>query len=151
MNMEKIEEKIKDLPIHEYSFFKSEDVFFSEEVRILCEKMRAGCTLLPGLVLRLLERLKNVVINTVNIVFTTATKMKSSYDLQRWLDAMKEHEKIDRSSSLCFSRNFCKSPHSFYRKMFRLCELYISSCNLSFSGWMYPALESFGILVMKQS
>lgn len=155
MNQKNIEDAIKHLPIHEYTFFKSEDVVFSDEVRSLCEKNSCGmygtswaCPPAVGTVDECREQCgqyKNV------FMFTTATKMKSGYDMQGWLSARKEHEKLTDQVAKVFREHY-KDPLILSTEGCSVC----TSCTYPtepcrFPDRMYPATEAYGILVMKQA
>ena len=93
-----IEQEIKLLPIHEYAFLKPEEVIFSEEVREICEGNSCGMYgtswACPPAVGSLEECQKQCLEYEDTFIFTTATQIKNSYDVQGWLEARRQHEKL---------------------------------------------------------
>lgn len=155
MTRVKIEEEIRNLPVHEYAFFDSKDVVFSDEVRSLCEKNACGmfgtswaCPPAVGTVEECREKCgqyKHV------FLFTTATKMKSSYDVQGWHDARIEHETLTDQVAKVFRETY-EDPLILSTEGCSVCK----KCTYPeepcrFPDRMYPATESFGILVMQQA
>lgn len=155
MKKKNIEEQIKIFPIHEYSFFKSEDVVFSDEVRDLCEKNTCGMFgtswACPPAVGTTEECRKTCSQYKDVFMFTTATKMKNSYDVQGWLDARKEHEKLTDQVGEVFRENYEDSLILSTEgcSVCKSCTYPKDPCR--FPDRMYPATEAYGILVMKQA
>lgn len=155
MNKNIIEEKIKDLPIHEYTFFKSEDVFFSDEVRGFCVDNKCGMYgtswACPPIVGSIEECRQQCLQYEDVLLFTTATEVKSSFDMKGWLTARKKHENLTdqiakvfraiEENSLILSTEGCT--------VCKTCTYPDAPCR--FPERMYPATEGYGILVMQQA
>ena len=154
MNKNIIEE-IKLIPIHEYTFLKPEDIVFSDEVRTLCEKNSCGMYgtswACPPAIGSVEECRKQCIQYEDVFLFTTATTVKSSYDMQGWLDARKEHEKLTDQVGKVFRDNY-ENPLILSTEGCTVCK----NCTYPnepcrFPDRMYPATEGYGILVMKQA
>ncbi|NLZ93247.1 MAG: DUF2284 domain-containing protein [Firmicutes bacterium] len=155
MSICNIEAEIKLLPIHEYAFLKSEDLVFSEEVRILCEKNQCGmygtCWACPPAIGSIEECRKQCMQYEDGFLFTTATKVKNRFDMQGWLDARKEHEKLTDQVVKIFRAHY-KDLLILSTEGCMVCK----NCTYPdepcrFPDRMYPATEGYGILVMQQA
>ena len=150
-----IEQEIKLLPIHEYAFLKPEEVIFSEEVREICEGNSCGMYgtswACPPAVGSLEECQKQCLEYEDTFIFTTATQIKNSYDVQGWLEARIQHEKLTDKVGEVF-RKYTKSPLILSTEGCNVCKSCTypnEPCRLPEK--MYPATEGYGILVMEQA
>jgi len=150
-----IQTQIDCLPIHEYAFMGSSDVIFSDEVRGFCEKNGCGmhgtswaCPPAVGTV----EECKAQCLTYKHaFMFTTVTKMKNNRDIKGWQEARKEHEKVSDSVADIF-RSYDKNALILSTEGCLICKKCAypdEPCR--FPERMYPATESYGILVMQQA
>ena len=155
MNKQIIEEEIKSLPLHEYAFLKPEDVVFSQEVRGICEGNSCGaygsCWACPPALGSIEECRQRCLQYKDAFLFTTATKVKNSFDMQGWLEARKEHEKLTDQVGEVF-RKHSINPLILSTEGCTVCK----KCTYPdepcrFPNKMYPATEGYGILVMQQA
>ncbi|KPU46125.1 hypothetical protein OXPF_02350 [Oxobacter pfennigii] len=157
--MMKIEEIIfrerENFNIHEYAFLKPADVIFSDEVRMFCEKNGCGmhgtswaCPPATGSVAecrKLCNKYKNA------FIFSSVTKLESSYDIKGWRTARITHEAITDKVVKIFRREF-KNPLILSTEGCTVCKKCSYPDNpCRFPDRMYPATEGFGILVMQQA
>ncbi|WP_343029912.1 DUF2284 domain-containing protein [Alkalibaculum sporogenes] len=155
INTSKLNKELTQLPINEYVFFKSKDVIFSDEVRMICEKN--GCGMYgtswacPPAV-DSIQRCKEQCLHYEHaFMFTTATVVKNSYDIQGWIDARREHEKLTDDVAKIFRSyyNNCLILSTEGCSVCKVCTYPNNPCR--FPNSMYPATESYGILVMQQA
>ncbi|MFZ7120165.1 MAG: DUF2284 domain-containing protein [Eubacteriaceae bacterium] len=151
----RVQQEKDNLNIHEYAFFDSKEIIFSEEVRKICEKNSCGmygtswaCPPAIGSI----EECKTQCLSYKHaFMFTTVTKVKSSYDIQGWMDALNEHEKVTDRVTEVFN--------SYYEDLLVLSTEGCSICKkctypelpCRFPNRMHPATEGYGIMVMSQA
>jgi predicted metal-binding protein len=154
--IEKIISEQKDsINIHEFAFMKSNEVVFSDEVRRLCEKNACGgygtswaCPPAVGSV----EECKEICGRFENaFIFTTVTKLKNKYDVVEWREARVVHEKITDKVAKIFRDEFEKTLILSTEgcTICKKCTYPDEPCR--FPDKMYPATESFGIMVAQQA
>ncbi len=151
-----IEQIILDNPqayrIHQAVIFSPEEIEFSDEVRAICEKNSCrgygSCWACPPAVGSVESCREKCLQYDHALMFTTATKIEGKYNIQGWHNARKAHEDItdavvrefrtEHPDALTLSTEGCL-----------VCAkcAYPEPCR--FPDRMYPAVESFGIHVMK--
>lgn len=157
--MPRIEEIISqekdNLNIHEYAFMKSNTVIFSDEVRRLCQKNACGmygtswaCPPAVGSV----EECKNRCNDFENaFMFTSLANLKKKYDMAEWRETRLVHESITEKVARIFRDEF-KETLILSTEGCNLCD----KCTYPekpcrFPSRMFPATESFGIMVIQQA
>lgn len=154
-NQIKLEKELNKLPIREYVFLKPSEIIFSNEVRALCEGNGCGmyktswaCPPAVGSVEHCIEKCQAY---EHAMLFTTATEVASSFDMKGWLLARAEHEALTDqvatvfrkydTNSLILSTEGCM--------ICKKCTYPDSPCR--YPDRMYPAVESYGIMVMQMA
>lgn len=153
--MKNIEEiligETKRLGIHEHAFIKTESIFFSGEVRKLCERNACGlygtCWACPPAV-GTLEQCRQHCLNYENaFVFSTLTLLENKYDVEKWKEAGMKHEEVtDAVAGIfekCFKKIFVLSTEGC--AICPSCTYPDNPCR--FPERMHPATEAYGILV----
>lgn len=157
--MSRIEEIISqekdNLYIHEYAFMKSNTVIFSDEVRMLCKKNVCGmygtswaCPPAVGSV----EECKNRCNNFENaFMFTSLAKLRKKYDVAEWRETRLLHESITEKVARIFRDEFKESLILSTEgcNLCKKCTYPENPCR--FPNRMFPATESFGIMVIQQA
>lgn len=141
----------ENLNIHEYAFLRSDQVVFSDEIRILCEKNSCGmydkswaCPPAVGSI----ENCKKKCSELENaFVFTSLANLENMYDVDEWRRVRIIHEKITDKVVQIFQEEFEKililSTEGC--TVCKTCTYPKKPCR--FPDRMYPATEGFGILV----
>ncbi len=147
--------EIAQFPIYEYAFFKSNEVIFSDEVRTLCEKNDCGMYgtswACPPAVGSTEKCIQDCLGYEHAFIFTTVTEVMDSYDIQGWLDARVEHEKVTDAVAMIF-RSHYKDPLILSTEGCTVCKnCTYPDAPCSFPHRMYPATEGYGILVLQQA
>jgi len=157
--MSRIEEIISkekgNLNIHEYAFMKANTVIFSDEVRRLCEKNVCGmygtswaCPPAVGSV----EECKNRCADFENaFMFTSLATLNKKYDMVEWGETRLVHESITEQVAQIFRDEF-KESLILSTEGCNICEKCTypeKTCR--FPNRMFPATESFGIMVIQQA
>ena len=150
-----IQRDIEQLPIHEYAFMNSANVFFLEEVRDICRQNKCGmygsswaCPPAVGSV----EECKARCLSYRHaFIFTTATKVKDRYDVKEWIQAGKEHEKLTDQVADIF-RSYDAEALVLSTEGCLLCKTCTyPQAPCRFPDRIYPATEGYGIMVIEQA
>lgn len=150
-----ISQEKENLNIHEYAFMKSSEVIFSDEVRRLCEKnvcrMYGTSWACPPAIGSVKECENRCAYFENAFMFTSLTKLKKKYDIVGWGKARKVHEAITEKVAQIFRDEF-KETLILSTEGCALCE----QCTYPekpcrFPNRMFPATESFGIMVIQQA
>ncbi len=152
-----IEQKIIEYPnayqLHEAALFDPKEIVFSDEIRGICEKNGCGrygtCWACPPAVGSMESCKEKCMQYDHALLFTTATKVEGRFNIQGWKDAKAVHEKITDDIALEFKK---EHPNAFVLST-EACEI-CKDCTYPdkpcrFPDKMHPAVESFGIHVMK--
>lgn len=150
MNREELEAQIAEYPVCEYAFIDIKDIRFLEEVRYICktECSRYGkswsCPPAVGTVKECQERCAHY---TGGFLFTTVTEVEDITDLEETLATRAEHEKITRGIRDLF-REQCRRIQVLSTESCAICEhCTYPDAPCRFPDKMFPAMESYGILV----
>lgn len=134
LNNSKLSNDIRCLPIHEYTFMKSENVVFADEVRALCEQNACGLFgtswACPPAVGNISVCKNRCLEYTYAFMFTTVNNLSSQYDMKEWMDARRKHEKVTDTVVSVFRRydknllalstegcTLCKKMHVSFRPL----------------------------------
>lgn len=150
-----IQNDIDRLAIHEYTFMKSTDVIFSEEVRDLCKqnkcRMYGSSWACPPAVGSVAECKAQCLAYSHAFMFTTATKVTRRYDVKEWMRAGMEHEKLTDKVADVF-RSYDAGSLVLSTEGCHLCKTCTyPGAPCRFPDRMYPATEGYGILVIQQA
>ena len=140
------------LQIQEYAFLDSDKVIFSDEVRAICEKNSCrmygtswACPPAVGSV----AQCKEICSQFENaFIFTSLTQLKQKYNMEEWLEARIVHEAITEKVAAVFRSQFEKTL-ILSTEGCTICKTCAYPDKCRFPERMFPATESFGILVMK--
>ncbi len=139
--------------IHEAVLFDPKEIIFDDEVRTLCEQNSCrgygSCWACPPAVGSVESCKEKVLLYKHALLFTTATKVKEQFDLKGWMDARIQHEAITELIAKDF-RQFYPTALVLSTEGCTLCK----NCTYPedpcrFPERMFPAVESYGIFVMK--
>lgn len=150
-----IEKELAKLPILEYAFLKPDEIIFSKEVRDLCEGNSCGmynkswaCPPAVGSVESCKEKSYGY---EKAMLFTTATAVASSFDMKGWMQALIEHEALTDQVAAVF-RSFDKDALMLSTEGCTVCKkCTYPDAPCRFPDRMYPATESYGIMVMQMA
>ncbi len=149
-NQEKIDELLRDYPIFEYGFLKTEQIEFTEKVRLVCklECQRYGtswsCPPAVGTVGECRERCMQY---PQALFLSTVHEIKDSMNLTEQLESKREHEKITSQ----IEERMKAIGLDLYRMSGDSCAI-CEQCTYPdapcrFPEKMHPCIESHGIVV----
>lgn len=150
LNKEKLEQQLAELPIFQYGFMKSEELVFSERVRMICETecprynttwacppavgsvdaCKAKCLEYPELLMLSTATEVSDIANVEEGLATRSEHEKVTYDVAQLLKAQ-GCEVLVLSTESCAQCDHCAYPDAPCRKPDK----------------MFPCVESHGILV----
>ncbi|WP_303871077.1 DUF2284 domain-containing protein [Acetobacterium wieringae] len=150
-----IENELTKLPILEFVFFNSAEIIFAHEVRELCEGNSCGMYnttwACPPAVGSIETCMKKCQAYNKAMLFTTATEMDSSFDMQGWLKARVEHEALTDQVADVF-RRFDENALILSTEGCTVCKkCSYPDAPCRFPDRMYPAIEGYGIMVMQMA
>ncbi|URN84258.1 DUF2284 domain-containing protein [Acetobacterium wieringae] len=150
-----IEKELTQLPILEYVFLEPSAIIFSKEVRDLCEGN--GCGMYntswacPPAVGSVEQCMQKCLAYDKAMLFTTASEMASSFDMEGWMRARVEHEGVTDQVADIF-RQYDKNSLVLSTEGCTLCKkCTYPDAPCRFPERMYPATESYGIMVMQMA
>jgi len=150
-----IEKDLAQLPILENVFFKPSEIIFSKEVRDLCEGNCCGmynkswaCPPAVGSIEVCIEKCHAY---DKAMLFTTATEVASSFDMKGWMRARVEHEALTDQVADVF-RRYDENALILSTEGCTVCKkCTYPDAPCRFPDRMYPATESFAIMVMQMA
>ncbi len=150
MNLEKIESFIKKFPVYQYAFLSTEQVEFSDKMRLFCKRScphYGSSWSCPPATGKLDKCKEHCLRYTDLLLFSTVTEIPRAREKEKKIEAQIEHEKLTRlinnhmrdlgyltyvlSSSFCKHCSKCSFPKDYCRH----------------PEEMIPCIESHGIVV----
>ena len=143
----------EEYQIHEAVVFNPKEIIFDDEVRNLCEQNSCrgygSCWACPPAVGSVKSCREETLQYKHALLFTTATKVEGQFNLRGWMDAREEHEKITEHIANSFRQEY---PNALILSsegctICKDCTFPNEPCR--FPDRMFPAVEGYGIFVMK--
>lgn len=152
MNFDSIEEYITRFPIYQYAFLSTQDIEFSDKVRMICKKECArygkswSCPPAVGTVSHCMEVCRQY---PYALLFSSVAEVADYSDMNALLDTKAEHENITRQIEQ-FLKDDAWKCYTLSTDSCSICEKCTypkSSCR--HPDQMHPCIESHGILLTK--
>lgn len=145
-----LEEQFLEEPILEYAFLRTTDIKFEERVRMICrqECPRYGKSWSCPPAVGTVEECRQRVMKFRDVfVFSTVTQVPDITDLESTLKTRIEHEKITRRITALFQRYYGKTLTLSTESCAICAHCTYPDAPCRHPDRMYPAVESYGILV----
>lgn len=150
MNREKLEQQLTELPLYQYAFMKSEELLFTERVRMICqtECPRYNTTWACPPAVGTVEECKNKCLAYPDLLMiSTVTEVSDIENMEEALETRKDHEQITWQVADLLRQQGCET-----RVMSTESCAHCETCTYPdapcrFPDRMFPCVESQGILV----
>ena len=151
MDRELLEQKLCELPIVQYEFFKTEELLFTERVRYVCEtecpQYGKSWACPPGV--GTVEECKTRCLSYPNgLLITTMTEVRDIADIEETLATRPGHEEITRQAAALVREAGCET-YVLSTESCAVCEkCSYPDAPCRHKDKMFPCVESHGINVI---